>query len=428
MSLIKNLIIIDLKLDDGSSLLLNGINGTITKISKEERNIIERWKNEPIIPTSVKEHSVFQYLMDNQFILDEETEWQIKNRVIAKLKKGSLNDKLSNRAWFILSYNCNFDCPYCYEHGITTKKMLTCEMVDEIFNQNPCIDRVGFFGGEPLLPSHRDIILYIISKAPMATYSLITNGYNLREFLPILRNLNISDIQVTLDGSEANHNHTRHTKGGGETYRRIVAGIIECTKLNIPVTIRMNISKENIQDCLSEMIKIQETEWGKKVRFELQPLFQYCTSDRAELHENLFSSGACPKDNRIFQKMLPLANFLYHGTRLIPILRACDVEQKNRFYDPDGNIYNCILAVGTPQKAIGTYYPMLNFKEKSFLTRDITTIEECRECKYSLFCGGGCPNALPDGCDINCPNCSSIIFEIENLIPLIFQQGDHSLG
>lgn len=428
MTLIKNIIIIDLKSGDGSALLLNGINGSITKIGKEERDIIERWVIGPITPVSSKEHTVFRYLMDNQFIMDIDSEMQIKNRVISKLKaKINHNDKSSTKAWFILSYNCNFDCPYCYERGLSNKKILTKEMVDQVFEQNPGIDRIGFFGGEPFLPSHKEIIMYIISKAPSANFCAITNGYNLHEYIPILRDLNVSYIQVTLDGSEANHNRTRHTRGGQPTYQKIIAGIIECTQFNIPVTIRMNISEANKVDCLSEMARIKKTEWGKKVQFELQPLFQYSCSERMELQKALFAEEAHPKENKIFHKMLPLANFLYHGTRLVPILRACDAEQKNRFYDPDGNIYNCILAVGNQYKSIGSYYPTQQFKDKSFLTRDITTIEICKSCKYSLFCGGGCPNALPEDCDIYSPNCTSLVSELETLIPLICQKEGYNL-
>ena len=86
-----------------------------------------------------------------------------------------------------------------------------------------------------------------------------------------------------------------------------------------------------------------------------------------------------------------------------------------------GNIYNCILAVGKEHKSIGTYYPTVSTKEKSFMTRDITTIEKCKSCPYSLFCGGGCPNGIPEAMDVFSPNCSAIIREIELVIPTIYK-------
>lgn len=92
-----------------------------------------------------------------------------------------------------------------------------------------------------------------------------------------------------------------------------------------------------------------------------------------------------------------------------------------QFYDPEGDIYNCILAVGQKAKAVGTYFPEFRLKEKSFLTRDITKIEECRTCKNALFCGGGCPNGIPDDWDIYSPNCYGFCNEVENTIPVIYR-------
>ena len=70
---------------------------------------------------------------------------------------------------------------------------------------------------------------------------------------------------------------------------------------------------------------------------------------------------------------------------------------------------------------MGTYYPEFMLKEKSFLTRDITKIEQCRTCKNALFCGGGCPNGIPEDKDIYSPNCYSFWNETENTVPAIFR-------
>lgn len=141
------------------------------------------------------------------------------------------------------------------------------------------------------------------------------------------------------------------------------------------------------------------------------------------LYEKLMEQDqkGAPGANQILTKMLPLSNFLYNGTRLRPVLRACDPEGVNRFYDPCGDIYNCILAVGQVPKAVGTYFPDFRLKEKSFLTRDITKIKECKTCKNALFCGGGCPNGISDERDLYSPNCYSFYNEAENMIPAIFR-------
>lgn len=46
---------------------------------------------------------------------------------------------------------------------------------------------------------------------------------------------------------------------------------------------------------------------------------------------------------------------------------------------------------------------------KQWNTRDIMHLPKCKECKFGLICGGGCPVASLDiYSDINCPVCSDI--------------------
>lgn len=423
MKFIYNLIMIDLKNDDGDMLLANGINGFVDLIHRKERAVIEKWiRQEEIIPAGEEEKRLFEFLEKRQYLLPEEEERAIKKQIIEKLKVRN-QKKEPDSAWFVLTYRCNFHCPYCYESAIKSEKMMTVEMIDKVFELNPELQHIGLFGGEPFLPENRELIEYIIRKAPKAEYYAITNGFYLEEYMDLLQSVRFSNIQVTLDGTKESHNATRFQEKGQPTYDKILSGIQACLSNDIPVTIRMNLSSENYEDLIREKAIIESTDWGKKAAFEIQPLFQCERNEVNMLYEKLLeqdqkgTSGA----NQILTKMLPLSNFLYSGARIRPILRACDPEGINRFYDPFGNLYNCILAVGQVPKAVGTYYPDFVLKEKSFLTRDITKIEKCQTCKNALFCGGGCPNGIPDDEDIYSPNCYNFYNEIVNVIPAIFR-------
>ncbi len=422
MKFIHNLVVIDLKNDDGDMLLANGINGFVDLIHGKERIVIEKWlKAEEIIPAEEEERELFHSLEKRQYFLTAEEEDTIKKQIIEQLKKRSLK-KEPDSAWFVLTYRCNFHCPYCYESTVKREKTMTVEMIDKVFEVHPKLQHIGFFGGEPFLPENRELIEYIVRKAPKAEYYAITNGFYLEEYMDLLQSVQFTNIQVTLDGTEKNHNETRFEKKGQPTYVKILSGIQTCLSADIPITIRMNLSSENYEDLVREKAIIQSTEWGKKAAFEIQPLFQCGKDEQNLLYEKLLKQDqkGKPGANQILTKMPPLSNFLYSGKRLRPILRACDPEGVNRFYDPFGNIYNCILAVGQATKAVGTYYPEFRLKEKSFLTRDITQIKKCRTCKNALFCGGGCPNGIT-GEDIYSPNCYNFYNEIENMIPAIFR-------
>lgn len=423
MKFIHNLVMIDLKNDNGDILLANGINGLVDVVHRQERAVIEKWmRKEEIVPAGDAEKELYELLEKRQYLLPREEEEAIKKQIIEKLKKRN-QQKEPNSAWFVLTYRCNFHCPYCYENAVKREKTMTIEMIDKVFEINPELKHIGLFGGEPLLPENRKLIEHIFRKAPQAEYYVITNGFYLEEYMDLLQSVHFSDVQVTLDGTEGSHNATRFQKKGQPTYDKILSGIQRCLSANIPVTIRMNLSSGNYEDLVREKAIIESTEWGKKAAFEIQPLFQCGKDEENMLYEKLMEQDQkeAPGANQILTKMLPLSNFLYSGTRLRPVLRACDPEGVNRFYDPCGDIYNCILAVGQVSKAVGTYFPDFKLKEKSFLTRDITKIKECQTCKNALFCGGGCPNGISDERDLYSPNCYSFYNEAENMIPAIFR-------
>lgn len=425
MRIIENAFFVDLHTGD-DYLLVNGINGAIDVVHSLEKSIIERWKEEGSIALATNyENELYQKLKDREYIMPLYEEKMRKSKIIDSIKSKQKQGLDSSSVWFVLSYNCNFACPYCYEGKDKPKLLMTREMVDQIFAINRQVKRIGFFGGEPLLPKNKEIIHYIISKASSdVEYSVITNGYYLDDFFDTFTNIKTKNIQVTLDGSENIHNQTRKLLNGEKTYERIVSGIERYVQNGLPVTIRMNISENNIEDCFAEKHRIQETDWGKKVRFELQPLFQTEADPMRNLYSKLFlenESATATSENQILNKLLPISNFLYRGVPLKPVIKACDRDGQARFYDALGNVYNCILAVGTEKKSIGTYYPEISTKSKSFMTRDITTVEKCNNCQYSLFCGGGCPNAIPDAADVFSPNCAAFQRELELIIPLVYK-------
>jgi len=77
--------------------------------------------------------------------------------------------------------------------------------------------------------------------------------------------------------------------------------------------------------------------------------------------------------------------------------------------------------VGKLPIAIGKYYPEVKYFEKSVRTRNIETIKECRDCHYSLLCGGGCPVKLEHYDNLYKPECFSIKNQIHNLLPKLFE-------
>ncbi len=419
----KRVIIIDLKDDRGRYLLVNSLNGLADIIHKEQYTMLMRWKEErEIVVETSQEQLFFEELKQRQYILDEVEERVLEDKLLTRLKQ-QYNDRVADCrcAVFVLTYGCNFMCPYCYENRACDTKVMTPEMVDTVFSlHNDKLEHIQLFGGEPLLPQNRRIIEYIVNKAPEAQYSIITNGYYVDKYLELLKSVRVSNVQITIDGTQKTHDATRILKNGQGTYEKILANIELLVHNNLPVTVRMNVSKDNIEEIYTEIDCIKEYEWGKNVKFEMQPLFQMDTKEKNVIYEEFLKREKEGYRNEILNNLSIIADFLYNDKRMYPVLKTCDRETTGRYYDANGDMYSCILAVGNSEKAIGKYYPALQMKEKSFATRDITTIEACKKCSNAFLCGGGCPNALPENLDLYSPNCTNFFENSECIIPYVY--------
>ena len=125
MRFIHNLVVIDLKNEAGDILLANGINGLVDVVHRKERTIIEKWMGEEeIIPEGEEEKRLYELLEKRQYLLQEEEEERRKNQIIEKLRE-SRQQKATDSAWFVLTYRCNFHCPYCYENSVKREKTMT---------------------------------------------------------------------------------------------------------------------------------------------------------------------------------------------------------------------------------------------------------------------------------------------------------------
>lgn len=119
---------------------------------------------------------------------------------------------------------CNFRCPYCYERGRnynTMSEEIISATIEFINTNTKNKENLGitWYGGEPLLAV--DIIEKItngIVDKEKLNYraALVTNGYLLTKDIALkLKELNVHDIQITIDGPPEIHNQRRKLPNGG---------------------------------------------------------------------------------------------------------------------------------------------------------------------------------------------------------------------
>ena len=248
---------------------------------------------------------VIDGLIRNKFLVPQSED---ELQVILQENKDSLSSDNSNYGMTIaVTQFCNQDCVYCGQDNSVYKvlsqshiDLLLKEIRSYIKDYHPKNMSITFYGGEPgtaldTVVSIAAAIKQICAENNMAFHAtMITNGVNFTpKVINDLLNVNIKQYQITLDGSEEQHNLRRPLKTGGRSFSKTYRTVKWLSEhKGVSINIRINIDKNNIDsvpelfnvliaDNLQKKVTIdlaRVTPWGSDVdryRYEPLPLVEY---------------------------------------------------------------------------------------------------------------------------------------------------------
>lgn len=363
-----------------------------------------------------------QSVIDDNFLkeLTEKGYW-VDEKEETKLYQSKYLDFIDSRdddeiqLFFVPNYSCNFACSYCYQDEYAPSKgNLNNEIIDSFFKyiQTEFAGRkkyITVFGGEPLLnsPKQKELISYFIDQANAAKLEVnfVTNGYTLSDYIDIIKQGRVREVQITLDGTATVHDSRRFLKGGTGTFDRVVEGIDACIANKLTVNLRMVVDKENI-DNLPEFARFAiDKGWTKSPYFKTQIGRNYelhhCQSapnklfSRISLYEELYKIiNQHPHIIEFYKPAYSISKFLFeNGSLPDPLFDSCPACKSEWAFDYTGQIYSCTATVGKSDESLGTFYPEVSRKNdmiSAWENRDVTSIPECNTCNMQLACGGGC--------------------------------------
>ncbi|MCE1190253.1 MAG: radical SAM protein [Ignavibacteria bacterium] len=351
--------------------------------------------------------------IEKGYIVEQAAEKKIYNEKYLDFIESRDTDEV--QIFFVPWYACNFDCSYCYQSGYHNKFTVpSTELIDSFFAYvlKKFAHRkkyITIFGGEPLLPgeTYRNTITYILSRAKEANLevAIVTNGFLLSEYIDILKDNPIREVQVTLDGVNATHDSRRYLQGGGQTFESICKGIDQALTSNVTINLRMVVDKENIKALVDLANYAINKGWTKSPFFKTQLgrnyELHYCQTgnerlfSRLEFYTALFHEvNEHPEILEFHKPAFSISKFLFENGELpSPLFDSCTGCKTEWAFDYTGNIYACTATVGKPGEALGTFYPEVTLNDDMVMDwedRDVTAIAACKECSLQLACGGGC--------------------------------------
>lgn len=300
------------------------------------------------------------------------------------------------RITIIPTLGCNFHCWYCYESHVPSKITKEALHAITLFIQKEITKKqlkelvLDWFGGEPLLqfdqaiyPLSRSILDWTINNNVQFSNIITTNGVLLdKKRIDRIKQIHLSDFQITLDGGKEAHNLTRYSKSIKDSFSIIINNIhLLCYGVpDVVVTLRINYTPDNI-DTIEQIFPLFDVKIRNQILISLHIVWQKSNEILAlstkvmALYEMARNSGYQIREQA----------FSFNCTN-------CYTENMEQFVvNYDLNVYKCTARDFIPQNSIGkinpdgTFIPSENFynyyKEQSPILD-----EKCMACDLLPSC------------------------------------------
>lgn len=398
-------------------LVVQPLSGHAALVGRDEAEALRCLPAGCALPASLPEET----LRAARFVVDTDEEDEAL-RAAAVSQWAAEAARTPTQLVIVPSFGCNLACTYCYQEAFDPSGggLMAPQVVDALFAY---VDRyhaaeeprpyLTLFGGEPLrdTPAHHDRVGRFLAGASARglEVAVVTNGHDLRAFLPALAAGPVKEVQVTLDGPQPVHDRRRPHASGRGTFEHVVAGVDGLVQAGIPVNLRVVADRENLPT-LPELAELSVAKGWLDLpasRFKTQVGRNYdlfgCASrqrrdalfDRIELWARWLELAEAHPVLRRFHR--PRFHGIGHladtGELPAPNFDGCPATKKEWAFGPDGRLYGCTATVGHAAHVLGTFHPEIARDDAAIATwraRSTLSIPDCHGCALAPVCGGGC--------------------------------------
>jgi uncharacterized protein len=406
---------------EGASLLYNGFTSRVDLVPSDvARRLTEAggWREFSFLSPAEERHLVNRGHLTRLPVSREREEFRRLAEHIFEANEGSSRKTGGKRAIaFILTYQCNLSCTYCYQSELRKSGNLPsmdAAFVEEFFRRylkklfpRSRKKNINFqlFGGEPLLPGNRAAIERVLryAKEYGSAVSTATNAVALPQMLDLMgpEPGKIQNVQVTLDGGSTFHDRTRVPRSGAPTFEGMIRSIRALTRAKAHVAIRIHLHPDGLEST-RELVRYLDREGilgHEDVYAYFAPISSLDGRDMSvtyfEPFSELFQYVALKQKSppssfaRNFEGILNTA-----AMRTVLKSRYCAAGTGLlRIVDGLGDIYDCYEEAGNKARRIGTFAggEVSHFKlGDTYKRRHILNMPQCLKCSIALYCGGGC--------------------------------------
>ncbi|MDR0829357.1 MAG: radical SAM protein [Prevotellaceae bacterium] len=375
-------------------LLYNSLSNSFAELDKETFEFIHNI-SQSINIIELDDKDLFGQLVEMKALVENDNDEFYNIKYLTQMRRF---DNSHLELTINPTLHCNFACPYCFE-GDKPAIYMTDDVENAIIDFIKKLKQiksvsVTWFGGEPLMAFDRIVSLTEkIKKLNLAfSASMISNGYLLdNKVIEKLDELDIRQIQITVDGLKEEHDKRRFLKSGKGTFEKIIANIdnLKTQKPDFSVVVRVNIDDSNKENFIKTYAAFY-----KKYKGAVYVVPGFITNDTN------CNALDCAFDREKKARFL-IDLYKQNGVNalgLYPDNFRYECAIRNPYHltiGPEGELYKCWNDVGYKNRIVGNLLQPENVNQ-SLLTRyyvagDPFDNHECRKCFHLPVCGGGCP-------------------------------------
>jgi len=396
--------------NNGEQLVYNTLTGSITRVDAQLAYMLERNDLANVEVPGCSE--LLGDLRGQGVVVDEKfDELAEYEKMHKRWKEGKENVEFN----VLLTYDCNFECPYCYQgrgekgqqiHGY---RYMSPELLASVkkFIKRTAQERgakkleLVLYGGEPFLPGAREMGIELTDEISRWAgenglgfkLHALSNGSLMDERLVRWLSEYKTRLQIPVDGNPEMHNRYRFYKKDRKGSFDDVTRVLAMTKgTDIETHIRISLTDETfptMENLLDEL--------KKRGLAHVYPDFCYITAftDACAGFE-----GHTLPDLKLFRIMPELWRKAHEKGFPLDIrpqvqpLPCSSVADGSYILDPFGEVYKCWELVGLKEHMVGRIDGEGNLEKTAVygdvLERNPVNIEACRNHAYLPSCGGGC--------------------------------------
>lgn len=302
-----------------------------------------------------------------------------------------------------LTLSCNLRCGHCASSaGLPRERELTLAEALELCDQFPSllVQEVDFTGGEPLLRTDWPEIAARLHELQIPA-RMVTNGLLLKESAPLLKDVGLATVGVSLDGLEKTHDFIRRRQG---LFRQVVDGIEAALAAGVPTAVITAVNTLNV----NELPKLHALLQSLNVRhWQVQPTFalgrvlegnELTLSEESFLQLGQFIKRQTVPCGAARFNMMPadgVGYFTELDTRT-QVWRGCGAGMASCGITSNGKVKGCLshpdhlIAGDLRERDLWSiWFDKKSFSyNRSFSLGDLGNV--CSGCEFGEQCKGGC--------------------------------------